>query len=201
MANEADFYITVGDTSDPLEVMLKDDAGNDVDLSGSIVRFQMAGVGSDSLDIDERATINDAVSGEATYNWSDGDTDTAGYYNARFAVEYDAVTAVSGETHTYSAGTSVYNLDNDRVLVGDHYDVSVEDASGDVYERGTDFEVVDDSGDGELDSIDWSVGGSSPDDSESFDVDYQYQTNSTFDPNQSFPNENYLTVKIDAGLV
>lgn len=117
MANEVDFYITEGDTTDPLEVTLKSDDGTAIDLTGATVRFEMVPVGGDSLTFSATATIDDATAGEVTYEWADGDTDDAGYYNGRFVVDY----------------------------------------SGD--------------------------------------------TGSNFDADQSFPNENYITVKVDEGLV
>jgi hypothetical protein len=43
--------------------------------------------------------------------------------------------------------------------------------------EGTDFNELDDDGDGHFDSIDWSVGGDSPDDSTDFLIDATVQTN------------------------
>jgi hypothetical protein len=78
---------------------------------------------------------------------------------------------VVDETHTYQTGTSVYTLDK-APIVADSV-TNVDDASGDAYVNGTDYDEVDDSGDGKQDGIDWSVGGSSPDDGEDFEVDYE----------------------------
>lgn len=200
MASEADFYIKEGDTSEPLRVQLLDSAGDPKDLTGALANVKLEAVGGDTYAVNSSGIIGTPTDGNARYEWADGDTDTAGYYNAVFEVEYDAVTNVTNETHTYSAGTDVYTLDNSRVLVAGYYEVTIEDASGDTYERGTDFEVVDDSGDGDLDSIDWSVGGSTPDDAEDFDVDYSYQTNSTFNKDETFPNSQYIVVRVDEGL-
>lgn len=78
---------------------------------------------------------------------------------------------IVGETHTYQTGTSVYTL-NKAPIVADSV-TNVEDASGDAYVNGTDYDETDNSGDGKQDAIDWSVGGSTPDDAEDFDVDYE----------------------------
>lgn len=200
MASEADFYIKEGDTSPPILAQLLNDDGSPVDLTDALVNVKLEEVGGDSYTVDASGIIGEPSNGKARYEWSDGDTSTAGYYNTVFEVQYDAVTNVADETHTYSAGTDVYPLDNDRVLVSGYYEVTIEDASGDTYTRGTDFDVIDDDGDEDLDSIDWSIGGSSPDDAEDFDVDYSYQTNSTFDRDETFPNSQYIVVRVDEGL-
>jgi hypothetical protein len=75
------------------------------------------------------------------------------------------------ETHTYQTGTSIYSLDK-APIVADSV-ANVKDASGDTYVNGTDYDEVDNSGDGDQDAIDWSVGGGTPDDGEDFDVDYE----------------------------
>lgn len=49
---------------------------------------------------------------------------------------------------------------------------TIEDESGDTYDKGTDWDLVDNDGDGIEDSIDWSIGGSTPDDGEQYTVDY-----------------------------
>lgn len=57
---------------------------------------------------------------------------------------------------------------------GNHVVDAVENVEDDtVYEKGTDYDVIDSDGDGLLDSIDWSIGGDSPSDGERFRVDYQ----------------------------
>lgn len=48
----------------------------------------------------------------------------------------------------------------------------ITDDSGDTYSKGTDFAVIDDDNDGLDDTIDWSIGGSTPDDNERFEVEY-----------------------------
>lgn len=88
MANEADFYIKEGDLSPSLRAQLQQDDGTPVDLSDSAVKFQMKEVGADTIAVDAAATIDTASDGEVSYNWSSGDTDSAGYYNAVFAVDY-----------------------------------------------------------------------------------------------------------------
>lgn len=106
MSNEADFYINKGDTSDPLEVTLRDDQNNTVDLSNASVKFQMAQVGASSLKVDSNEAadglssatdgdgvdIDDATNGDVTYHWDASDTDTAGYFNAYFLVDYSGGT-------------------------------------------------------------------------------------------------------------
>lgn len=75
------------------------------------------------------------------------------------------------ETHTFDSAVDVYSLDK-APIVADSVE-NVDDDSGDAYENGTDYDETDDDGDGEQDAIDFSVGGSSPDDGEDFFVDYE----------------------------
>lgn len=87
-----DFVIKKDSVQPNLDVTLEDDDDNVIDLVGASVRFRMKKPGADSLKIDETATLLDAANGRVEYDWSSGDTDTAGHYNAEFAVDY------SGET-------------------------------------------------------------------------------------------------------
>jgi hypothetical protein len=87
-------------------------------------------------------------------------------------------TTAVDEAHTYQAGTSVYTLERAPIVAGSV--ANVEDASGDQYVKGTDYQEVDDSGDGTPDAIDWSIGGVTPDDGETFTVDYDVDHDVTF---------------------
>jgi hypothetical protein len=108
---------------------------------------------------------------------------------------------VSNEVHEYSSGTDIYRLN--QFPVGDVVsDTNLYQSSIDVYElsydeindnsnvsvravvagevitltRGTDYEVVDDSGNGDNDSIDFSIGGDDPDDQSVFETDYHHES-------------------------
>jgi hypothetical protein len=198
MANEADFYIKAGDVNPPLRAVILEDDLSVPTLDTALVRFKSKEVGADSITTDARAVVVNPSEGYVRYDWDSSDTSDAGYYNAVLRVDYDGVNEILDESITYSSGTDVYALTNDDVLVEGHHTVDIEDASGDTYDRGTDFEVIDDDGDDSLDSIDWSIGGSSPDDAEDFFVDYSYA--SVFTADETFPNEQYIVVKIDEPL-
>lgn len=88
MASEADFYIKQGDTSPPIRAILVDDDETAKDLTGDDVKFMMEPVGGDTKTIDASATIDDESTGKVSYSWDSADTDTAGYYNAVFRVDY-----------------------------------------------------------------------------------------------------------------
>jgi len=75
---------------------------------------------------------------------------------------------VTNESHTYN-GSAPTNRLNETPVVRSGVE-TIKDDSGDTYKRGVDFAVVDDDGDGKPDTIDWT--GNSPDDEESFTVDY-----------------------------
>jgi len=83
---------------------------------------------------------------------------------------------VRREGITKVAGTDKYLLSNIAVLsiiniVGTSNDTGLEYT----FIENTDFSLIDDDGDGKLDTIDWSIGGIAPVDSTVFYVDYVYQ--------------------------
>ena len=81
-----------------------------------------------------------------------------------------APATVTGESHTYDVNAPTNTL-NEAPVVRSGVE-TITDVDGITYERGVDFAVIDDDGDGKPDTIDWTTGGSSPDDTESFTVDY-----------------------------
>lgn len=79
------------------------------------------------------------------------------------------------ETFTYESGSNLYEIDH----VPFDGSSSITDGSGDTYTEGTDYDIVDNSGNGFAETIDWSIGGSTPTDNEDFTVTYNqkvYQT-------------------------
>ncbi len=81
------FYIKRNDTSPIFRGILKDGDDNVVDVTGAAIRFHMfdqAGVSK----VDAAAVINSGTAGDVQYEWSVGDTDTAGFYDAEFEVTY-----------------------------------------------------------------------------------------------------------------
>jgi hypothetical protein len=82
------FFIKQNDTSPSLQATLKDGAGSAVDLTGASLRFHMREVGNNTAKVDDAATISDAENGVVYYNWSAGDTDTIGSFEAEFEVTY-----------------------------------------------------------------------------------------------------------------
>jgi hypothetical protein len=72
------------------------------------------------------------------------------------------------ESEDYEVTQDIYQLE----YVPFPSSLSIEDASGDTYTEGTDYSLIDDTGNGFKQSIDWSIGGSSPDDNEVFTATY-----------------------------
>jgi hypothetical protein len=58
---------------------------------------------------------------------------------------------------------------------------TIEDESGDTYDKGVDWDAVDTNADGLIDSIDWSIGGSTPDDGEGWTITYEPKTTAARD--------------------
>jgi uncharacterized phage protein gp47/JayE len=83
---------------------------------------------------------------DETFNWNPGYSDSEDYENTQ----------------------DIYQLD----FVPFPSSLSISDASGDTYTEGTDFDLIDDTGNGFKQSVDWSIGGSSPDDNEVFTATY-----------------------------
>lgn len=87
MAREVDFSIKQGDTSPSLEARLIRD-GTAVDVRDATIAFRMVNTATDNV-IDGVCSTVDPDDGLVTYIWNDGDTDTAGYYEGEFYVDYD----------------------------------------------------------------------------------------------------------------
>lgn len=85
----ADFFLKQGDTTPPLVSTLKDADGAAVDLTGADVRFIMTPRGETEPTTDGVADIDaDPESGVVSYQWMEGDTETAGLYDAEFEVTF-----------------------------------------------------------------------------------------------------------------
>lgn len=85
MADE--FNIKVGDTLPALEARLLTTEGTVVpNLASATVAFRMCPKGSDTATVSAAATVTSAATGAVSYQWLDGDTDTAGDYEAEFIV-------------------------------------------------------------------------------------------------------------------
>jgi len=102
------FEIKRGDTAPAFEKSLNDDLGQPVNLSNFTepessmeVDFHMRDVDYNTI-IDDDTTgnvsVDAAVSGDVSYQWQSGDTDTLGSYKAEFVVTYSDGTTQSFPT-------------------------------------------------------------------------------------------------------
>ena len=73
------------------------------------------------------------------------------------------------QTLTYSNTQDLYEMED----IPFDNSTSIEDASGDTYVEGTDYDIIDNSGNGFAQTIDWTVGGGTPDNSEDFTITYE----------------------------
>lgn len=84
-----DFWIKQNDLRPNLSATLEDDSGNAIDLSSaSSVDFHMQKFETGNVTVDSSATITDAANGKVEYEWSSGDTDKVGTYQAEFEVDW-----------------------------------------------------------------------------------------------------------------
>ena len=81
---------------------------------------------------------------------------------------------VTNERFTYDDTKTDYRLD--FTYVSEYGSVTIEDENGTTYTEGTDFNVVDQTGDGWPETIVWDTGQSTPTDGDSFHVDYDVTT-------------------------
>ena len=82
------FYIKRNDTSPSMLATLQDASGNAIDITAASVRFHLRPIGSQTVTVDEAATIVTAIDGLVRYDWQAADTATIGSYQAEFEVTY-----------------------------------------------------------------------------------------------------------------
>lgn len=81
------------------------------------------------------------------------------------------VVSTSDESKTFLIGTDIYNLNNLPVSSISSVTGTLSSAAH-TFVKGTDYQLVDDDGDGRFDSIDWSLGGDDPDNNTAILVTY-----------------------------
>ena len=83
------FYIKQNDTSPSLRAALKDSDNIAINLTDATVRFHMKSLEDNTVVVDADATVVvPATSGIVQYDWSSGDTATAGSYQGEFQVTF-----------------------------------------------------------------------------------------------------------------
>lgn len=90
----SEFTIRQGDTASKLSSVLRDDAGDPVDIQGATISFRMALLGGGSLKVNQN-TSNDQVGngsdgskGKVSYTWQAADTNTPGLYVGVFRATF-----------------------------------------------------------------------------------------------------------------
>lgn len=83
----ADVRMKVGDTLPMLQQTLRNDQGIPLNLAGGTVKLRMREPGQ-ALKVNASAAVLDAPNGVVRYQWVSGDLDTAGLFDAEWAVTY-----------------------------------------------------------------------------------------------------------------
>lgn len=82
----ATFYIKRNDHRPPIEAALKQANGAPINLEHATVKFIMSN--DAGIKVEAPAQIIDATNGVVKYDWQEGDTDTAGSYQAEFEITF-----------------------------------------------------------------------------------------------------------------
>lgn len=89
--------LKVGDTAPNLRVRLLDGNHNAENITGATASIKMKKSDGDTLKVDSSVSIFDADTGVVEYDWSSGDTDTPGVFDAEIKLD-------DGDTSTYPNG-------------------------------------------------------------------------------------------------
>lgn len=90
------FPMKQNDTLPPLKATLKNGSTAVPLTDVSSVRFKMRAIDGNTIKVDSAATIIDSANGRVQYDWSAGDTDTAGTFKIEFELTY-----ATGGVRTY----------------------------------------------------------------------------------------------------
>lgn len=74
--------LKVDDTAPPMRVMLLDENGDPVDLTGVSANLRLKAPYANSAKVDASLSIHDAERGVVEYDWSSSDTDEQAIYRA-----------------------------------------------------------------------------------------------------------------------
>lgn len=84
----ADFSLKKNDLFPHLAATLENADGTAIDITGASVLFRMRKRGETTNKISAAASVVTADAGEVEYAWTDGDTDTAGSYEAEWVITF-----------------------------------------------------------------------------------------------------------------
>lgn len=79
--------VKVGDTHPPLRIQCLDSFGEPFNLTGYTAEIKIRRSDSDTLKVDASATIEQEDRGIVEYDWSSGDTDTSGVFDAEIVAD------------------------------------------------------------------------------------------------------------------
>lgn len=96
---KAGVVIKRGDTQPAVQITCLGGDGQAVDLTGASARFLMKAEGASAPKVDRTADVHDAAAGLVWYAWQQGDTDTAGQFQAEVEITFG-----DGTKETFPAG-------------------------------------------------------------------------------------------------
>jgi hypothetical protein len=91
------FYIKQNDTRPELDVFLRDDKDRSINITGSIIKFNLRNTSDNTTKINAGSvTTVSSTAGRVKYSFTTSDTDTSGNFDGEFQVTF-----VGGQVETF----------------------------------------------------------------------------------------------------
>jgi len=107
----SDFSLKAHDRLPPIKAVISGGGGQPLDLTGATVTFIMRNKTGGTPKVNSAAVLVDAAAGSVRYDWAEGDTDTAGSYQAEWQITWADGKQQTAPTLTYHTIDVLADLD------------------------------------------------------------------------------------------